>query len=163
MKKIIVFIFISIIGFSFAINAQNMSSSYRTSLGAKGYFGDGSMGGINVKHFLDSRQAIEPSLLFSDNVVAFEANYEWHGPIVGASGLKWYVGPGAMIGGYDHDEGRFHEEDDGFLFALKGIVGLDYKFTGAPINIAFDVNPTWYIAPDSDFEFYAGLAFRFAF
>jgi len=133
-------------------NAQNMSSSYTTSIGAKGYFGDGSIGGLNVKHFLDGHSALEGSLLFKKKVFLVEGLYEWHGDITGAKGLKWYVGPGAQLGSSYND----------FVFAAKGTLGLDYKFEGAPINIAFDVNPTFTITPDTNFDFFAGIAFRFA-
>lgn len=140
-------------------NAQNMGSSYKTSLGVKGYFGDGSIGGINVKHFFNSASALEGSLLFKSHFVAIEGLYEWHGNITGAPGLKWYVGPGGYLGFIN---GNHHDDNDDVVFALRGTVGLDYKFTGAPINIAFDVNPTFQLTPDTNFDFYAGIAFRFA-
>jgi len=155
MKRIFI-LSLFVVGFAVASQAQNMGSSYSTSLGAKGYFGNGSIGGINVKHFFNSANALEGSLLFKSHFVAFEGIYEWHGNIANAAGLKWYVGPGAMLGFYTG------EGDNDAMFALKGTVGLDYKFTGAPINIAFDVNPTFRLTPDSDFDFYAGIAFRFA-
>ncbi|WP_153796117.1 hypothetical protein [Foetidibacter luteolus] len=133
-------------------HAQNMSSSYTTAIGAKGYFGDGSIGGLNVKHFLEGNTALEGSLLFKSKTFIAEGLYEWHGNITGAQGLKWYVGPGAQLG-------SLYEE---FYLALKGTVGLDYKFSGAPITIAFDVNPTFSLTPGTDFSFFAGVGFRFA-
>lgn len=138
--------------------AQSFGSSYKTSLGVKGYFGDGSIGGLNLKHFLNSGGAIEASLLFKDGFFALEGIYEWHGNINGARGLQWYVGPGAMLGVFND-----RNDDDDLLLAVKGTLGLDYKFTGAPINIAFDVNPTFVLTPNTDFDFNAGLAFRFTF
>ncbi len=146
--------------------AQNMGSSYKTALGAKGYFGDGSIGGINVKHFFNPAGALEASLLFRSHYVALEGIYEWHGPIQGARGLKWYVGPGAELGVRSHghhprNDDR-HDDHNDAVFSMKGVIGLDYKFTGAPINIAFDVNPTFRLTPNTDFNFYAGMAFRFA-
>ncbi len=160
MKKIILITLLSV-GTFFAANAQSMGSGYKTSLGAKGYFGDGSIGGINIKHFLNNNNALEGSLLFRNGFFALEGLYEWHGPIQNAEGLQWYVGPGAMLGFYNNNN-RFNNDDDAY-FALKGIIGLDYKFSGAPINIALDVNPTFSLTPGTNFDFYAGLAFRFAF
>ncbi len=155
MKRIVLLLAVAFVSFNAV--AQNTSSSYKTSIGAKGYFANGSIGGINVKHFLKSNTALEGSLLFKDKFFALEGIYEWHGDINGARGLHWYVGPGAMLG-FVSGGGN-----NSTLFGLKGTVGLDYKFTGAPINIAFDVNPTFTFAPASDFDFMAGLAFRFAF
>jgi len=165
MRKIIVILLLTLcIEGAQKVNAQNLGSNYKTSLGAKGYFGDGSIGGINLKHFFTRYDAMEASLLFKHNYVAIEGIYEWHGPITGARGLKWYVGPGAQLGFLSHR--HKHDDNDDHtdaVFALKGTLGLDYKFTGAPINIAFDVNPTFRLTPDTDFNFYAGMAFRFAF
>jgi hypothetical protein len=159
MKKIFLAACIVIASFSFQqLNAQTLGSSYKTAIGAKGYFGDGSIGGFNIKHFLTASNALEGSLLFKKHIFAVEGVYEWHGPIAGAPGLKWYVGPGAQLGFYDRDY-----YNDATYFAVKGALGLDIKFRGAPINMAFDINPVFTLTPDTDFNFNAGLAFRFAF
>ncbi|HJU46302.1 MAG TPA: hypothetical protein VJ647_05925 [Chitinophagaceae bacterium] len=151
MKRILLVLLLTT-GFFAVSNAQNMSSSYKTSIGAKGYFGDGSIGGFNVKHFIKDNVALEGSLLFRNKAFLVEGLYEWHGGISGANGLQWYVGPGAWIG----------SAADNFVFAGRGTIGLDYKFSGAPINVAFDLNPTLTFTPDTDFSFFAGVAFRFA-
>lgn len=138
--------------------SQSTGSSYRTALGAKMYFGDGSLGGINIKHFLNNRGALDASLLFERGFLGVEGLYEWHDDINGAAGLKWYVGGGGLI--------LFPTRDkygDDVWFALRGTLGLDYKFTGAPINVSFDLNPVFNLAPSTDFDFWAGLAFRFTF
>lgn len=138
--------------------SQSTGSTYRTALGAKAYFGDGTTGGINLKHFLNNKGALEASLLFERGHLGVEGLYDWHGDINGAAGLKWYVGGGGLI---------FFPTDDDYgddvLFALRGTLGLDYKFTGAPINVSFDLNPVFALTPDTDFDFWAGLAFRFTF
>ncbi len=161
MKKTLLFFFLvtALVTLSSSAFSQNMSSSYRTSVGAKGYFGNGSIAGINIKHFLKGSSALEGSLLFRNGFVGFEGVYEWHGDISGADGLKWYVGPGAWLGFYNNRGGG----NSSAMFALKGAVGLDYKFSGAPINVAFDLNPTFSLTPVTDFDFFAGFAFRFAF
>jgi hypothetical protein len=138
--------------------SQSTGSSYRTALGAKMYFGDGSTGGINVKHFLNNRGALDASLLFERGFLGVEGLYEWHDNINGAQGLKWYVGGGGLIFFPTRDK-----YGDDVVFALRGTLGLDYKFTGAPINISFDLNPVFNLAPSTDFDFWAGLAFRFTF
>ena len=108
--------FIPLIVFLFtsqALFAQSTGSSYRTALGAKVYFGDGTTGGINVKHFLNNHGALEASLLFEKGHLGFEGMYDWHGDIQGAAGLKWYVGGGGLL---------FFPTDDDYgddvLFAL---------------------------------------------
>lgn len=136
--------------------SQSTGSSYRTALGAKVYFGNRTLGGINIKHFLNGNGALEGSLLFDRGYFGIEGLYDWHGDIEGARGLKWYVGGGGML--------LFPTKDYyDTWFALRGTLGLDYKFTGAPINVSFDVNPTFQLAPTTDFHFWGGFAFRFAF
>src|SRR5687767_16007869 len=94
--------------------AQSTGSSYRTALGAKVYFGDGTTGGINIKHFLNNHGALEGSLLFEKGHLGFEGMYDWHADIQGAAGLKWYVGGGGLL---------FFPTDDDYgddvTFALK--------------------------------------------
>jgi hypothetical protein len=138
--------------------AQSTGSSYRTALGAKIYFGDGTIGGINIKHFLNSHGALEGSLLFASHAIGIEGQYDWHDNIAGAPGLKWYVGGGGLLG-----FSTLKNVDNDVSFSLKGAIGLDYKITGAPINLSFDLNPIFTLAPDTDFDFWAGLAFRFTF
>jgi hypothetical protein len=159
MKRLSVVAFFIILALSSqTVVAQSTGSTYRTALGAKIYFGDGTIGGINIKHFLNSNGALEGSLLFRHGAVGIEGQYDWHGDITGATGLKWYVGGGGLLA----FSTRKHHDDD-VSFALKGALGLDYKFTGAPINISFDVNPIFVLTPVTDFDFWAGLAFRFTF
>lgn len=136
-----------------------MGSTYRTALGGKFYFGNGNAGGINVKHFTNTRGALEGTVLFYNHALGIEGLYEWHSPVAGAPGLKWYVGGGALIAFSTRDD--YYNDDDETLFGIRGTLGLDYKFTGAPVNVAFDVNPTFVLTPNSDFDFSAGLAFRF--
>jgi hypothetical protein len=154
MKKLLLVLFISAI--SQGVWSQNMGSSYTTAIGAKGYFAGGSIGGISVKHFLTKTTAIEGNLIFGNNLTVVEGLYAWHGAVNGAKGLQWYVGPGAWLGSTKR------QGDSELYFAAKGTVGLDYKFTGAPISVALDVNPHLRFTQNTDFDFYTGLAFRFA-
>lgn len=90
--------------------------------------------------------------------MGIEGLYEYHGDIAGAAGLKWYVGGGGIVAfGTEKNAGN------DVLFGLRGNLGLDYKIPGAPINLAFDIDPTFILVPTTNFDFGAGLAFRFAF
>ncbi|SIT33142.1 hypothetical protein SAMN05421788_11242 [Filimonas lacunae] len=159
MKKIVFILLLtcSALAISNQTQAQSTGSTYKTALGFKGYFGDGSIGGINVKHFIRQDRAIEGGIYFKSHFVMLEGMYEWHGNINDAPGLKWYVGPGANLGFYSGPG------DNDAMLALKGTIGLNYKITGAPIDVALDLNPTFRLTQGSDFNLYAGLAFRFAF
>ena len=82
------------------------------------------------------------SSVISGIVVFVSPVYEIHGNFADAQGLKWYVGPGAHIGFYDyHDNHNNHI--DGTYIGIDGVLGLDYKFNGAPINISIDWQPSF--------------------
>lgn len=158
MKKILLILMLTCgaLAFNNQTKAQSTGSNYKTAFGFKGYFGDGSIGGLNVKHFMRNSNALEGGLYFKNHFIMLEGLYEWNGDISGAPGLKWYTGPGAQLG-------FFTEGDNDAMFAIKGTVGLDYKINGAPIDVALDLNPTFRLTQGSDFSLFAGVAFRFAF
>src|SRR5690242_13413447 len=119
MRKIIALIaFLSIVTFSEAQSKSSSGSSYRTALGVKVWDG----GGISFKHFVNGNNAIELIGYFWNQGARITGLYEIHGPITGASGLQWYIGPGAHIGFYNTKYGG------GSFAGIDGVLGLDYKF-----------------------------------
>ena len=124
----------------FASQAQNKStksSTYKTALGVKVWDG----GGISLKHFFGNNKAGEFVGYFWNHGFRLTALYEIHGNFADAPGLKWYVGPGAHIGFYDYYNKNNHI--DGTYLGVDGVLGLDYKFSGAPINISLDWQPSF--------------------
>ena len=87
MKKVFVFLFAFIFSAALAANAQ----TYQTALGAKFYTGDGSIGGVNVRHSTATNTAQEGSLLFFDGGIGIEGLYQYQGLISGAEGLKYFA------------------------------------------------------------------------
>ena len=84
--------------------------------------------------------------------------YEIHGPINGATGLQWYIGPGAHIGFYNSKNG------DGAFAGIDGVLGLDYKFKGAPINMSLDWQPSFEFGTNRGFYGnWGGLGIRYTF
>jgi hypothetical protein len=143
MRKLLVLVFsFFIISAAFAQSKSANSHSYRTALGVKVWDG----GGISLKHFFaGSNNAGELIGYFWAQGARFTGLYEIHGNISGAAGLKWYIGPGLHIGFYNDKYGN------GSFAGIDGVLGLDYKFGGAPINLSLDWQPT--------FEFGAGRGF----
>src|ERR1043165_4681485 len=123
-----------------ASNGQSKStnsSSYNTALGVKFY-----PGGITLKHFFNgTNNAGELIGYFWNRGFRITGLYEIHGNFSDASGLKWYIGPGAHIGFYDYYNRNNHI--DGTYFGVDGVLGLDYKFNGAPINMSVDWQPSF--------------------
>ena len=135
-------------------HAQSMGTSYKTALGVKVWDG----GGISLKHFTTPTAALEFIGYFYRQGARITGLYEIHGPISGAPGLKWYIGPGAHIGFYDKRYG------DRTFAGVDGVLGLDYKINRAPINISIDWQPSFEFGADRGFVgSWGGLGVRYTF
>ena len=156
MRKIfftlLAFLFINAV--SQAQSKTTNSNSYTTALGVKVWDG----GGISLKHFFTSQNAGELIGYFWNRGVRFTGLYEIHGDINNAPGLKWYIGPGAHIGFYNTKYG------DGAFAGIDGVIGLDYKFNGAPINVSLDWQPSIEFGNGRGFVgSWGGLGIRYTF
>lgn len=153
MRKLLIIAIVAFVCNS-AAQAQSNGSSYRTALGVKVWDG----GGISFKHFVSGNNAIELIGYFWNRGARITGLYEIHGPISGASGLQWYIGPGAHVGFYNTRNG------DGAFIGIDGVLGLDYKFNGAPINISLDWQPSFEFGDGRGFYgSWGGLGIRYTF
>ncbi len=150
MKKVSVILFALLCIAATGVHAQ----TYKTGIGAKFYVGDGSLGGINIKHSLKQHTALEGSLLFFSGGVGLEGLYEYQGPINGAPGLQYFVGGGGLL-----SIGTHHDSGTGFALRLTG--GLDYKFEGAPISVSMGFDPIFWLAPYTGSSLTLGIGFRY--
>jgi hypothetical protein len=148
---------ILILSFTITTNAQSSttnSSTYTTALGVKVWDG----GGISLKHFFNDRNAGELIAYFYGHGIRFTGLYEIHGNIEGATGLRWYIGPGAHVGFYNTKHG------DGAFIGIDGVLGLDYKINSAPINISLDWQPSFEFGDHRGFVgSWGGLGIRYTF
>ena len=117
---------------SFAASAQSTGNGYTTAVGVKFY-----PGAISVKHFVGNNNAIEGLGYFYNRGARFTGLFEIHSDINGAPGLKWYAGPGAHVGSYNNKYGG------GFSAGIDGVLGLDFKVNGAPLNLSIDWQPSY--------------------
>ena len=143
--------------------AQALGTDYRNAIG--GRFGIAN--GITFKHFMNNNNALDFIVNFRSKKNVYSTFrviglYEVHLPINNAPGLKWYYGGGGGIGVYDYKgDGN---NDSEVAVSLDGVLGLDYKFNGAPINVSLDWKPALDITPDTGFDAEGfGLSIRFAF
>ncbi len=143
------------VGIGAATAQSNVTSQeYKTALGVKFY-----PGAVSLKHFIKPNAALEGLGYFWNRGARITGLYEFHGDINGAEGLKWYVGPGAHVGFYNNKYGG------GSSFGVDGVLGLDYKFKGAPINVSVDWQPSFEFngAYDGFSGNWGGLAIRYVF
>ncbi len=147
--------FISLVSFSVkAQDAEVNSQDYQTAVGAKFYTGNGSLGGINIRHSITLNTAVEGSLLFFSGGLGVEGLYEYQAPITGVDGLQYFVGGGGMLG---FGTGRGRET----TFALRLTGGVDYKFADAPIAVSLAFDPFFYLAPSSGSNLALGIGLRY--
>ncbi len=132
------------------------STSYKTALGLKIWDG----GGISLKHFFTENHAGEFIGHFWSRGFRLTGLYEIHGDISGAPGLKWYIGPGAHLGFYNN---KYYS--GGTFVGIDGVLGLDYKFRGAPINLSLDWQPSFEFGTGAPgfWGNWGGLGIRYTF
>ena len=95
---------------------------------------------VSVKYFINDRSAIEGLVSFGTRF-GIGGLYEMHQLIGGIQSLNWFYGGGAYIG---------------FQYGLvytgpMGILGIDYKFSSAPVNLSLDWKPELDISPAINF------------
>mgnify|MGYP006959305516 CR=1 FL=1 len=151
MKKLILSVFL-VTAFITA-SAQNSTAEgpdYKTAIGAKLWTG----GGISVKTFIKDNNALEFIGYFDRYGTRITGLYEIHGNLSSEGALKWYVGPGAHVGLYKGIT----------AVGIDGVVGIDYKFTNMPLNLALDWQPSFELGSGTRNGFNAnwgGFAIRF--
>jgi hypothetical protein len=155
--KRLLFPFIGCIGLITLTTHNLKAQNYNTALGIRIDAGDGDTGvGFNVKHFFTRNNAIDANFIFFDgNVVGLGAEYQYHAPITGVSGLDWYlgVGPNFLFGNHNT------------AIQIRPIAGLDLKLPTAPIDFAFDWRPSFTLINDfstMDASRF-GISIRYAF
>lgn len=159
MKKL--FIYLSLVGFFAIAGNMEAKAQYNNALGVR----VGDYSGLTFKTFLEQDDALDLMLGFrnthSYSAVKFTGLYEIHNPLNNTiPGLRWYYGGGMSIGGIEYKA----TDKNKLLFSADGVLGLDYKFDGAPINLSFDWKPALQVAPDTDFKAgQFGLSIRIVF
>ena len=146
--------------FSFSLFFIFSQANYITAIGIKG--GYPSYGSLNIKHRLNSIQAIEGSIGGSaiGNGIILEGLYEFNNPLK-EKGLEWYYGGGLILGFIKTIEGSDFQENNDLLSGIKSVIGIEYTFKDFPLNIAFDTGPVLVITPSFSFTWAGGLSIRY--
>jgi hypothetical protein len=164
---------LTIIAITFIVS-YSFGQDYRTGIGVRlgGY-----TSGITVRHFVNSNSAIEGILGFSHSATVITGLYERHNLINNAPGLTWFYGGGGHLGFFRYDEGYYFTPHHGHFYyyyadypgesnvvgGIDFILGLDYKFNGAPINIGLDIKPFIDFFDGVQGYFDGAFSFRFVF
>ncbi len=160
MKRIIF-----LVSLLFIFTSANMlqAQAYKSALGVRLSSAAASVNNsISFKQFISEKTAVEVLFSFGDPV-AIGALIELHKPLA-AEGLQYFYGAGAYLGFKKvYNPNKQRNESDPQLGGM-GIIGLDYKFSGIPLNISLDWKPELNLVSDINFEPAAiGLSARFTF
>jgi len=150
MKRILLTLPIIVIGMLFGNHAA--AQDYRFAAGLRLSNSSPTLNtGISAKYFATDKTAIEGLLSFGSRFGIgglLEVNNS-----LGSPGLSWFYGGGVYLGFQDHDT----------YFGPTGIIGLDYTFQNAPVNLSIDWKPELDITPAVNFVPDAfALSIRFA-
>lgn len=159
MKKLLFTIIASAALFTISVSDVK-AQDYKNAIGGR----FGSYNGISFKTGLKDKAMLELIGNFRSygnyKDLQLTALYELYNPINGAEGLNWYYGAGASIGSSKNNK----LDNSDIYLGLNGVLGLDYKFKDAPINLSLDWIPTLRLTPNTDFySGDVGLGVRFTF
>jgi hypothetical protein len=135
------------------LQAQNKTAeamSYKTAIGVRFWNG----AGLNLKTFLDEKNAFEATAFLRKGSTTISGLYEFHGDLSSEGNFKWYIGAGANV--------SFIKATKGTVFGVGGVIGLDYKVKTMPLNFALDWQPAFQFGSGYGFaNDWWGLAIRY--
>jgi len=133
MRKIILTFLLAI-----SIVALSSAQDYNTGIGLRA----GLSQGLTLKHFINHKAAFEGIL--STRWAGFDVTglYEVHNIAFDVDRLRWYYGGGAHIGFWNGNNVAWGDAGSQYVvLGIDGILGIEYSFTEAPINIGVDWKP----------------------
>jgi hypothetical protein len=147
-------------------------TSYDNAVGMRLEVGSnyGTQVGVSGKHFFDAHNAGEAQVLFGSGLTTINLEYQYHGDIANAAGLRWVAGAGAGLAfskkysAYDYYWESYYYSGGGTDVFIRPVVGLDYKINNVPLNFSFDWRPSFVVTHGTSFNAARfGLGFRYAF
>jgi len=141
-----------VIMISLLLNKQAVAQDYRFAAGIRLSNSSPTLNSaISAKYFATDRTAVEGLVSFGSRF-GIGALLEIHNKF-NTPGLSWFYGGGAYVGFQDGDT----------YLGPTGVIGLDYKFPNAPVNLSIDWKPELDIIPSINFVPDAfALSIRFA-
>ncbi|MBN2683186.1 MAG: hypothetical protein JXR58_11810 [Bacteroidales bacterium] len=141
MKKVIFIVLFAGLMFS-GVKAQD----YNTGVGLRGGFATG----LTIKHFTSSSTAFEGIIASRWHGFSLTGLVEFHKPAFDVDRLNWYWGFGAHLGFWNNTD-WYDDNDDYMVIGIDGILGIEYNFEEAPINISIDWKPAFHLVGYSGF------------
>jgi hypothetical protein len=166
MKHSIIALFIILFSFS-SLSAQKVyEKRYTTAAGLRfGSVYDFWNVGIDAKHFISNKSALEGVLHLGTYYFGFTGLYEYHGALGVEPGLNWYAGGGGHVGFINtrYYLNRVRPSSTGILAGM-GVLGLEYTIADIPLNFSLDWQPQLVLSPEVFFTAGSfGLTIRYVF
>jgi hypothetical protein len=144
---------------SFVVMLSN-AQEYDTGVGLR----VGTGAGLTVKHFLNTRSALEGLFMTRWHGFDITGLYEIHDQAFETPHLEWFYGFGAHIGFYNGDYVEWGIPGSTYnVLGVDGIIGIEYSFTEAPINLGLDLKPALNLIGYTGFWADFGLSVRYTF
>lgn len=127
------------------LSIASAQAQYKLGVGLRLNYGYG----ISVKYNMNRSKSFEGIVYSRWRGVNFTGLYEIHKPAFQAQNWRWYYGVGGHLG-YWKDGGRygnpwFENNNSNTVIGADGIVGLEYTFKQAPLNLSVDWKPAFNI------------------
>ncbi len=152
--------------FLFFVKINVNAQSYTTGVGIRlgGY-----ENGLTVKHFTDSKTAIEGILGIRPGAFVLTGLYEKHQNAFDVPNLNWYYGIGGHIGGVGkgrnyrrYGEDRYYDKS-GILLGADAILGLEWMVPELPISVGADLHPRLELLNGPFIDLEPALSIRYTF
>lgn len=135
------------------------AQSYNHALGLRGGFNNG----LTYRYYNSQSHAYEFILSPRWGGFSLTGLIEHFRPLGNEPGLSWFYGYGMHVGTYASGRRNVPPANDNLLLGVDGIIGIDYKFQGVPLNISLDAKPELNIVPYFWDLINFNLSFRFTF
>lgn len=128
-----------VLTFIFVLSVTLASAQeYNTGVGLRA----GLSQGLTIKHFVSEKAAFEGLLSTRWRGFDITGLYEIHNRAFDVDRLNWYYGFGAHVGFWDGSNTSWGNTGTTYtVIGIDGILGIEYNFSEAPINIGLDWKP----------------------
>jgi hypothetical protein len=131
-------IFLSFLFICFSFVGFGQRGMLENAIGARFSFG----AGVTYQRFISDKDVLEFMAMQRRGGVGLTGLYEMHMQAFDVRGFKWYLGAGGHVHSYNGQvRGYEYLHRTTLLLGVDGIIGMEYFFPSAPIQVSVDWKP----------------------